>query len=158
MSSRLKLKSTAGGSLSLIVDDTLATDEEMNISNGGIENGTWTGVNGASGYWTKFPDGTFMAHGKGTLRLGSGIYTHILDIGENQSFPVTPINYDTVTLTASITFLGNGAGGTDFRGDSSVLCYTGIDWWNVSIAAGSGDDFSAEVGKLIRWQMIGRWK
>lgn len=55
MSSKLKLKSTAGGSLSLIVDDTLATDETMNISDGGIV--TVTNANGTA---IKYPDGTMI--------------------------------------------------------------------------------------------------
>ena len=42
MSSKLKLKSNAGGSVSLAVDDTLTTDEEVTVpSDGqwGIESG-----------------------------------------------------------------------------------------------------------------------
>ncbi len=56
MSSKLKLKSNAGGSVSLVVDDILATDEEVEITSAfGIESGS-----NANGSWTKFPDGTLI--------------------------------------------------------------------------------------------------
>ncbi len=62
MSSKLKLKSTAGGSLSLAVDDTLATDEIVEIPSEGIQpldvnHGIESGSTD-SGSWIKFPDGS----------------------------------------------------------------------------------------------------
>lgn len=55
----IKLKSPAGGSVELIADPTLATDEQLIIDetgNYGIENGGDI----ATGWYTKFPDGTLI--------------------------------------------------------------------------------------------------
>ncbi len=90
MSSKLKLKSTAGGSLSLAVDDALATDETLVVPNEGfqpldedhgITRGTW-----AFGEWTKFPDGTAIVTLRDSPAHPSWIY----------AFPFTFIGGPTV--------------------------------------------------------------
>ncbi len=58
MSSKVKLKATSGGSVSMVVDDSLLTDEEFNVSTGGIESGKE-----GEGLYVKFPDGTLICTG-----------------------------------------------------------------------------------------------
>ena len=54
--SGLRIRGQAGGSVELQVPATLATDEVVDITTGGIENG----IGSSGGDWTKFPDGTLI--------------------------------------------------------------------------------------------------
>ena len=71
MSSKLKLKGTAGGSMSFVIDDTLVTDETFEVPASGVYSkdeidASAHGItNGGSGdsFYTKFPDGTLICRG-----------------------------------------------------------------------------------------------
>ena len=133
MSSKLKLNSNAGGSLGLIIDDTLATDEEFNISNGGIESGS-----NANGSWTKFPDGTLICYGDtATLDGNIGVVTF------PQAFILAPL----VTVTASHS---NDAGYyPQLRNDATT---TTVSYYRYRESGSTTDGF------LSNWIAIGRWK
>lgn len=145
MSSKLKLKSTAGGSLSLIIDDALATDEEMNISDGGIV--TVTNANGTA---IKYPDGTMICHNKDLLpaeittdTLYGSIYATA--VGSNiKTFPVAFIDLPIVSCSPRLTS-GRILGAVDF-----LTTTTSFDY----MLSGS-----SSLGKAIPYYMaIGRWK
>lgn len=72
MSAKLNIKAASGGSVSLVVDDTLTTDEEFNVSEGGIENGSSTG-----GSYTKLPDGTLICYGFITNATSVGTFPNV---------------------------------------------------------------------------------
>ena len=56
MSSKLKLNSNAGGSVSLTAPDGLTTDEVVDVGNMGIESGE-----SQDGRWVAYPDGTLIS-------------------------------------------------------------------------------------------------
>jgi len=138
MSSKLKLNNLAGGSLSLIVDDALLTDEEFNVSNGGITRGITS-----TGGWTKFPDGTMMEWGTAltTTADSSNIFSFAntfavipIVVGGNTSGTTTFIQIKlAATTTSSFTF-----------GALTVLNASTAHSWNGSI--------------VMNFHAIGRWK
>ncbi len=102
MSSKLKLKSTAGGSVSLTVDDTLATDVEYEVpsigSSGKVLTGqdlTDVGIIGAN------PEATLWADGSIT---GSSDYGTFTKWANGQAEMMSP-QYISASLTANATTL-----------------------------------------------------
>jgi hypothetical protein len=141
-----------------LIGDTIATEDgtyEYAVNTMGIESGTYTGVDGCEGFWRKLPDGSFDAWGKAILRLGSGSFTHILDISD-QPYPVTPIQ-GSVFVTGIPNFSGSASDGSNFRENMSIISFPQDDKWRIDFISG-GEDFSAEVGKTVSWHMVGRWK
>ena len=129
----IKLRTPAGGSLELKADDTLATDEVVEIpsdGNFGIESGS-----NSNGSWIKFPDGTMMQYGVVTI-VGSDTIVYPLDfIDTNYSFTALPDN-------TVYGYCDNGA-----KTVNSIDMYVKRDI-----------NDSNEYSSNINWQAIGRWK
>lgn len=96
MSSKLKLKSNAGGSVSLIVDDALSSDEEFNVSDSGIESEVAT-----FHYATKFPDGTMIIGGTSTLQsiTDNGSGTSYFSAEHMFNFPMSFVGRPVVSFS-----------------------------------------------------------
>jgi hypothetical protein len=150
----IKLISESGGSLTLEAPSDLTMDIGMVLDRNRFFE---SGGNSDSGYWTIFGDKSFIAFGRGTLRLKDNQYSHILDIGDNKRYPVAPIDVGTISITAIPLFLGSGASGTNFRENMSVVAVLNTSDWNVNFVS-SNQDFSGEVGNEIAWTMMGRLK
>lgn len=145
MSGKLNIKAASGGSVSLVVDDTLATDEEFNVSEGGIESGS-----NANGEYTKFPDGTLMQWGKVVINPTSNTG------GENHIFPINFIDSNVVAnASPEQTWSGSAAGipVTNCYASSYDTLYLKL----LSLANGGVLSYPAD-GMTMQWQATGRWK
>lgn len=136
MSAELKLKALAGGSLTLQVDDTLATDETMNISEGGIESGS----NG-NGYYTKFPDGTMMQYGLESSATASS---------RTLTFPIPFIDTNYTLTGNTIHSTTTSVHGVKVEGKTTA----GATLYPLYTDA----NLVAFTTAPINWQAIGRWK
>lgn len=133
MSSKLKLNSTAGGSLSLVVDDTLLTDETFNVSVGGIESGSNT-----NGNYTKFPDGTLICRSKTSGSLtGESTWTFPYAFSTASDLSLTGGAQTSSAFSINIVFKLPSLSAVDFSAYNSA---------DVRVANG--------IGMLA----IGRWK
>ena len=140
MSSKLKLKATSGGSLSMLVDDTLTTDEEFNVSNSGILFGT--------GY-IKYPDGTLICYGSvaqqttDTQMGTSGIYRNSVLV--TTTFAIAFTNAPTLSLAGATT-----VNQYCWVGPLGVITTTGFGLTIMS---------TGSTGQLSpHYHAIGRWK
>jgi len=116
---------------------------EHDVATMGIE----SGGDIYSGYWTKFPDGTFMIYGKNTTdkSLNNKYYFTI-------NFPpeITPVYY---SATASYN---TDSDLTDSDKIAATFCLTeSTTSIIIGVIARSGDVLSR---KKVGWQAIGRWK
>jgi hypothetical protein len=140
MGAILKLKSLLGGSLNLKIDET-ATDDEFNITTGGIESGS-----NANGEYTKFPDGTLICTGKyskTTVFSASGnIFTHA--DGVKQTFPIPFVGQ---LPKMSVEVYGSTAMWASAR-------LTSLTDFEVVSMQGSSTNSTLEHS----WMAIGRWK
>lgn len=146
MSAKLKLRSNAGGSVSLIVDDTLATDEEVEINaSHGIEYGSNT-----NGYYTKFPDGTLIQWGVVTiadvpLTVVSGSLFRNTSTAIRIDFPLSFIDNQYSANYAPNTFTSI-MGITPYAKNSSYML--GIGYSTIS----------QTISIPLDWYAVGRWK
>lgn len=132
MSSKLKLNSQSGGSVSLTVDDTLTTDEEVNLS----ELDTVESGSNANGNWVKFPDGTLMQYRITSITGSKDVYFPISFIDTDYAFAATA----KAASGKSITLGGN-----------IYENYINISVFNLD---GSSPTYALD----ILWQATGRWK
>ena len=139
----IKIYGNGGGSVELVADPTLATDEVVEISNGhGIESG--------AGY-TKFPDGTLMCYGVVTLAETGG-YTHIASAMSN--YPVFFVG-DFPSATMAITSMPTGE---DARNNSLIVIADNLYKFDGIYVSSGSPDISSMWGRKVRYSAIGRWK
>ena len=144
MSSKLKLNSQAGGSVSLTVDDTLTTDEVVSAGNIPIDIG--------DGY-IKYSDGTFIQYGSHTIgtismiALGSMWKTDYITINFPEAFSSVP--------SCIVSFESPAGADTSFIGART----TGATTSTVkALAFNAASDAPHDTAAKISWQAIGRWK
>lgn len=146
--SKIKLNTNSGGSLTLEVKPTLATDEVIEIDAGF---GITSGVSGDIS-WTKLPDGTMLMYGVDSYssslsvsnRFGTTSGTAYYNSSEDVVFPVSFLSgtIPTVTMNGSPNSIHIRTGLPTNTG------FSWIEWTQTDQTSGA----------TVSWQAIGRWK
>jgi hypothetical protein len=139
MSGKLKIKALGGGSLTLKVDDALATDEEMNISNGGIESGS--NVNGS---WIKYPDGTLIC------RFIDPVISNV-NIVAGSVFRSAPKTYTFPMAFVGVPNFSYSSGNASIGwGSATTLNSTSVEIYSLG--------YTSAATQYMGYIAIGRWK
>lgn len=139
MSAGIKLSTAVGGSLTLGADDTLTTDEVLEIPTDGN-----FGITSGPG-WIKYPDGTQMMWGvTGDSAIAKTGATTVV------SFPIA-FGYACENVTCTVSNRSSNVYDVSL-GSSGVKHALSTTSFTVSSTGESSNTFG------IYWQAIGRWK